>query len=95
MLNNKQKAYLRGLANKMRPVYQIGKDGLSTNLIAGIDDHLAVHELIKVSLLKSCEESVNAAAIEISRMTKAEVVQIIGRTIVLYRPGKDMVIKLP
>ena len=95
MLTNKQRAYLKALANKKRPIYQIGKDGLSANIVDGIDDHLAVHELMKVSLLKSCTESVNEVAIEISRLTKAEVVQIIGRVIVLYRPGKDPIIMLP
>ncbi len=95
MLTNKQKSYLKALANKKRAIYQIGKDGLSVNLLAGVDDYLAVHELIKVSLLKSCTESVNEVAIEISRMTKAEVVQIIGRTIILYRPSKEAIIRLP
>lgn len=95
MLTGKQKRYLRSLANKERAVFQIGKDGLSYNIFSAIDDYLEVHEIIKVSLLKTCDIDVREAALDISANTRSEIVQIIGRVIVLYRPLKERVIELP
>ena len=95
MLTGKQKRYLRSLANKERAVFQIGKDGLSYNIFSTIDDYLEVHEIIKVSLLKTCDIDVREAALDISANTRSEIVQIIGRVIVLYRPSKERVIELP
>ena len=66
MLTGKQKRYLRSLANKERAVFQIGKDGLSYNIFSAIDDYLEVHEIIKVSLLKTCDIDVREAALDIS-----------------------------
>ena len=86
MLTGKQKRYLRSLANKERAVFQIGKDGLSYNIFS---------EIIKVSLLKTCDIDVREAALDISANTRSEIVQIIGRVIVLYRPSKERVIELP
>ncbi len=95
MLTNKQKAYLRSIANREKAVYHIGKEGINTNLIDGIDLYLAAHELIKVNLLKTAMISANEAAIDISIHTGSDVVQIIGRTIILYRKSKKGVIVLP
>lgn len=88
MLNNKQKSELRKMAQKKRALFQIGKDAISDNLIKTIADSLEAHELLKVSLLKTCSVSVNEAAIDISAATHSEVVQIIGRTFILYRRSK-------
>ena len=95
MLNNKQKAYLKALGNKERAIYQIGKDEISDNLIEGINNYLDAHELIKVNILKSATISANEAAIVIASRTAADIVQIIGRTIILYRPSKKGLIDLP
>ena len=76
-------------------IVQIGKDGLSYNIFSAIDDYLEVHEIIKVSLLKTCDIDVREAALDISANTRSEIVQIIGRVIVLYRPSKERVIELP
>ncbi len=95
MLTNKQKAYLRSLANKERAIYNIGKEGITENLVEGIDLYLAAHELIKVNLLKSATVSANEAAIDISVHTGSDVVQIIGRVIILYRKSKKEIITLP
>ena len=95
MLSGKQKNYLRSLANRLRPVVQIGKDNITDNLITSVSDYLEAHELMKVSLLKSCELEVRAAAIELAANTGSEIVQLIGRTIILYRKSKEARIVLP
>ena len=68
---------------------------ISYNIFSAIDDYLEVHEIIKVSLLKTCDIDVREAALDISANTRSEIVQIIGRVIVLYRPSKERVIELP
>ena len=95
MLTNKKKKYLKSLAIQERAIYQIGKEGLNDNIFDGINTYLSAHELIKISLLKSCPISANEAAIDISRKVSAEVVQIIGKRIVLYRKSKKGLIQLP
>ncbi len=89
MLTGKQKRELKKMAHHLHPIFQIGKDGISNNLLEGIDDALFSHELMKVKLLDTCKEDVKIAALKISEYTKCEVVQIIGRTIVLYLYRKD------
>lgn len=95
MLNGKQKRYLRSLAVNMHSTFQIGKEGLSTNLYQGINEDLKANELVKVSVLKSCDLDMNEIMIEISANCKCEIVQKIGRTLVLYRRSKDNKIVLP
>lgn len=94
-MNNKQKTYLRSLANKLKAIYHVGKEGISLNLLEGIDNYLKAHELIKINLLRSCALSANEVAIEISASTNSEIIQIIGKTIVLYRKSKKEIIPLP
>ncbi len=95
MLTGKQKSYLRSLSNKIKPIYQIGKEGVNDNLVNGVSDYLEAHELMKVSLLKSCPMETREAAIELSAKTGSEIVQLIGRTVILYRHSKDGDISLP
>lgn len=95
MLTGKQKSYLRGLANKESAVFQIGKEGLTENIIISISDYLAAHELCKFSLLKTCDEDIREVAINVASMTGSEVVQLIGRVAVVYRHEKDGKIVLP
>ena len=95
MLNNKQKSYLRSLANPLKAVGIVGKDGLSDTVLESLDVSLEAHELVKVSLLKTCVLSVKEAAIELAVGTKSEIIQTIGRTIVLYRRSKEAKIELP
>ena len=95
MLNNKQKSYLRSLANPLKAVVIVGKDGLSDTVLESLDVSLEAHELVKVSLLKTCALSVKEAAIELAVCTKSEIIQTIGRTIVLYRRSKEAKIELP
>ena len=82
MLTTKQKAKLRSLAMSLRPIFQVGKEGLSENLIKGLNDALQAHELIKISVLKNCFFNINEVAFDIASKTNSEIVQIIGRNIV-------------
>ncbi len=88
-LTSSERAYLRSKANTLDAIFQIGKGGINENFIKQIDDVLEVRELIKVSLLETCELSIKEAAGEICRATGAQSVQMIGRKIVLYRACSD------
>ena len=94
MLTTKQKAKLRSLAMTKRPIFQVGKEGISNNLISGLNDALEAHELIKISVLKNCSSNINEIAFDIASNTNSEIVQTIGRNIVLYRKSKKQLIEL-
>ena len=85
MLNNQDKKYLRGLAQNLSPLVQIGKSGLSMNVYDTLDTALEAHELVKVNLLKTAPLETREAAIECAANTHAEV----GRTFILYRRSKE------
>lgn len=95
MLNNKQKQFLRGLGNTTKAIFQIGKDGLSEKLILSLKDALLAHELVKLSVLKSCATPVMEIALDLSSQTHSEVVQIIGHTVILYKASEKKRIQLP
>lgn len=96
MLNSKQRAYLRGLSNKIDSIFQIGKGGVSPELIEAIDEALEARELIKCTVLNNCMEDIRYIASAISERTKSDVVQVIGKKVVIYRQSKEKpVIELP
>ena len=95
MLSGKQKRYLRALANDLNSTFQIGKEGLSDNLIQTVDDALRTHELVKIKLLKTVSDDVDEIIFDLAMNTKSEVVQKIGRVFVLYRKAKETKIILP
>lgn len=95
MLTGKQKRFLRALASQEKATFQVGKDGLSYNIYNTVNDYLKVHELVKVSVLKTCSQDVREIALDLSANTNSEIVQIIGRVIVLYRQSEEKVIELP
>ena len=95
MLTSKQKSYLRSLAQTEPALFQIGKEGLSDNLLSGISDYLKANELVKVSVLKSCDTSINEIEIDVCSTCKCELVQCIGRTLIFYRRSKEHKIVLP
>lgn len=95
MLNIKQTKFLRGLANSLPNMFQVGKDGISHNQIVIISQALEAHELLKVSVLKTCASPIREIAFDLSSALNAEIVQVIGRVIVLYRKAKKPVIELP
>ncbi len=89
MLNSRQRAQLRGLANDFETILQVGKMGISENTIKQVDDALEARELIKMSVLETCPLSSREAADELSAKVKADVVQVIGRKFILYRESKE------
>ena len=95
MLSGKQKRYLRSLAVNEKAMFQIGKEGLSENLFEALKEALKARELVKISILKTCELSMNEICIDLCANTGAELVQKIGRTVVLYKPSKEKKIVLP
>ena len=84
-MTSKQRAYLRGLANSIEPIFQIGKTGLSANLIKQLDDALEARELIKISVLETAPDTAKDLSIEIANQTSSMVVQVIGSKITLFR----------
>ncbi|MFR0985694.1 MAG: ribosome assembly RNA-binding protein YhbY [Frisingicoccus sp.] len=87
--NSKQRAYLKGLAMNITPIFQIGKSSLTPELTKAVDEALAARELIKISVLQNCLDDPRAIAEYLSERTHSDVVQVIGKKIVLYREGKD------
>ena len=94
-LTSKQRAYLRKLAQTAEPVLSIGKAGVTPELCEAVSEALEARELIKLNILKNCLDDPRGTADTIAGRTRSEVVQLIGRKIVLYRPAKDPVIELP
>ena len=95
MLNGKQKRYLRSMAVNEKAIFQIGKDGLNENLYKSLKEALAARELVKVSVLKSCDLDMNEICVELCANSGAQLVQKIGRTVILYKPSKEHIITLP
>ncbi|MBN2899438.1 MAG: YhbY family RNA-binding protein [Clostridia bacterium] len=96
MLTSKQRAYLRGLANKVQPTIQVGKDGVSRNFTKQLDVILESRELVKVTVLENSGLTAKEAGMDAAKYTKSEFVQAIGRKFTLYRPSKeDPEIELP
>ena len=87
--NSKQRAYLKSLAMELQPIVQIGKSGLTPELTRAVQEALDARELIKISVLQNCVEDPREMAQIIADRTHSEVVQIIGKKIVLYKQGKD------
>jgi len=88
MLTGKQRAYLRAMANGIDTVIVIGKDGVSPELTRAVDEALEARELVKLGVLNNCACEAKSAAQMLGGRTRSEVVQIIGKKIVLYRRNK-------
>ena len=89
MLNSRQRAQLRGLANSLDTIVQIGKGGVTENTVKQVDDALEARELIKLRVLETSPVSSREAADEIAEKTHSDVVQVIGTRFVLYRESRD------
>lgn len=89
MLNSRQRAQLRGLANSFETILQVGKSGVSENTVKQVSDALEARELIKLRTLETCPTSPRETAEGIAEKTGADVVQVIGTRFVLYRESKD------
>ncbi|MCD8232246.1 MAG: ribosome assembly RNA-binding protein YhbY [Clostridiales bacterium] len=88
-LTSKQRAYLKSLAVDLNPIIQIGKDSVTPENIASIDEAFNNRELIKISVLKNCADVPRDIAEVVAERTRSQVVQVIGRKIVLYRPDRE------
>ena len=85
MLTSKQRAYLRGLANRETAIMQIGKGGVGENLVKTVSDALEARELIKLIVLENSMESPKEVANALADATHSDVVGVVGRKIILYR----------
>ena len=94
-LSTKQKQFLKGLAHNLKPVVLLGANGLTEAVLAEIDLALNSHELIKVKIASEDRDTKNLIADAIVRETKAAKVQVIGKTLVIYRQSEDRKIELP
>ncbi|SFD56121.1 RNA-binding protein [Lentibacillus persicus] len=96
MLTGKQKRYLRSEAHHLKPIFQVGKTGVNANMVQQINEALEKRELLKVNVLQNCMEDKETVAQQLSEGTGAEIVQVIGNMIVLYKESQEnQQIKLP
>ena len=89
MLNSRQRAQLRGMANLTETILQIGKSGIVENTIIQVNRALEARELIKLRVLETCPLTVREAADEVAQKTDSDVVQVIGTRFILYRESRD------
>ena len=89
MITGKQRSYLKGIANTIDPIFQLGKNGITENFISQIDNALKAREIIKVNVLKNCELDPTETASMLAEKLDAEFVQSIGRKFVLYRQSEE------
>ena len=88
-MTSKQRSYLKGLAMNIEPVFQIGKASLTPEFTESISEVLEARELIKISVLKNCMDEPKELATVLAERTHSEVVQVIGKKIVLYKESKN------
>ena len=88
-LTGKQVRVLRGLGHHLSPKVMIGRQGITDNIIASAEAVLVIDELIKIKLSGNCEIDRQQAAVVIAERTKSSIVQVLGKTILLYRENKD------
>ena len=95
-LTGKQRRHLRALGHELRPLVQIGKGGIDDGLVAAVEQALVDHELVKIKLGEHAEVDRHEAAVELAAKTKSEVAQVLGHTLLLYRPDPEKpTIRLP
>nr|WP_330394075.1 ribosome assembly RNA-binding protein YhbY [Lachnoclostridium sp. An181] len=88
-ITSKQRAYLKGLAMTMDPIFQIGKSAVTPEIVSAIGEALEARELIKINVLQNCPDNPKEMAQTLAERTHSLVVQVIGKKIVLYKEGKD------
>ena len=89
MLTSKQRSYLIGLSNQLDPVIQIGKNGVSPEAVISAEEAFNTRELVKGAVMKMAPESPREAAETLAGRTRSQVVMVIGRKFVLYKPFKE------
>lgn len=88
-MTGKQRATLRGMANGISAIFQVGKGGINDNLVKQINEALEARELVKLSVLENCDSSTKEVANEISGLTNSECVGVVGNKFVLYKKSKN------
>ena len=88
-MTSKQRAYLKGIAMKLDPVFNVGKSSITPEFTSAIAEVLETRELIKISVLKNCLDEPREIAEVLAERTHSQVVQVIGKKIVLYKESKD------
>ncbi|MBE5941364.1 MAG: ribosome assembly RNA-binding protein YhbY [Lachnospiraceae bacterium] len=88
-MTSKQRAYLKGLAMTMDPILNVGKSSVTPEMVTSVDEAIEKRELIKIGVLKNCMDDPRAIAETLAERTHSEVVQVIGKKIVLYRKNKN------
>ncbi len=89
MITSKQRAYLRSLASHIDASFQLGKEGKSDAFVKQLETALEKRELIKITVLDTAMVDIRETAEEIAKETRSNLVQVIGKKVVLYRPSKD------
>lgn len=87
-MTSKQRAYLKSLASSLNPVFQVGKSSLTPEFTQAVEEAFNTRELLKISVLKSCADDPNEIAAMIAERTHSQVVQVIGKKMILYKPDK-------
>jgi RNA-binding protein len=88
LITGKQRSYLKGLANSLEPIFQVGKNGITENFIKQVDEALEKREIIKIKVLNNSMLDAKEVASMLAEKTNAEFVQSIGNKFVLYRESK-------
>ncbi|HNS99286.1 MAG TPA: ribosome assembly RNA-binding protein YhbY [Polyangiaceae bacterium] len=88
-LTGKQKRHLRALGHALDPVIRVGKAGVTDSLLAAVSQALEDHELVKIKILEESPQDQEQAAVMIAQATQATEVQVLGRTVLLYRPHPE------
>ena len=88
-MTSKQRAYLKSLSMVMDPIFQVGKSSMTPELTNAIAEALTARELIKINVLQNCADDPKEIAQILAERTRSQVVQVIGKKIVLYKEGKD------
>ncbi len=88
-MTSKQRAYLMKLASTLDPIFQIGKSSLTPEITTAVEECFNTHELIKINVLKNCFDDPKEMAYMLAERTQSQVVQVIGKKIVLYKENKD------
>ena len=89
MLNSRQRAQLRAMANDMETILQVGKGGINENTVKQVKDALEARELIKLRVLETCPTTSRETADELSSLAECDVVQVIGTRFILYKESKN------
>ena len=88
-MTSKKRSYLKGLAMTMDPIFQLGKSSLTPENTQAIAEALEARELIKINVLQNCADDPNELAQIVAERTHSQVVQVIGKKIVLYKESKN------